>query len=133
MTPDPDAAIPETGDEGHVVISRLADRRAQSGQMSRRQPVGSDARCDPVTWTFHQAEGSEMSLREQTEHAASELKQLEHREAELVRRVVVLSERHAFFPNEVSERQVRELSRKLDELRARIDSVRAELPPRRAS
>ena len=54
------------------------------------------------------------------------------REAELVRRVVVLSERHAFFPNEVSERQVSELSRKLDELRAQIDSVRAELPPRRA-
>jgi len=49
------------------------------------------------------------------------------------RRVVVLSERHAFFPNEVSERQVSELSRKLDELHAQINSVRAELPPRRAT
>jgi hypothetical protein len=71
-----------------------------------------------------------MGPRAQREKAASELKSLGHREAELVRRLVILSERHAFFPNEVSERQVTELARKLDELRAQIDSVRAELAPR---
>jgi hypothetical protein len=62
-----------------------------------------------VTWTFHNGERAEMNF--------------EHREAELVRRLVVLRERHAFFPNEVSERQVSELARKLDELRAQIDSI----------
>jgi hypothetical protein len=85
-----------------------------------------------VTWTFHEAKRSEMSLRARAEHAASELKHLEHREAELVRRLVILRERHAFFPNEVSERQVGELSRKLGGLREQIDAVRAELTPVRA-
>ena len=97
--------------------------------MSRRQPVDSDTRCDPVSWTFHQVEGAEVSLRAQTEKATSELRQLEHREAELVRRLVLLRERHAFFPNEVSERQVTELSGKLDDLRAQVDAVRAGLSP----
>jgi hypothetical protein len=72
-----------------------------------------------------------MSARAQADKAASELKYLEHREAELVRRLTVLGERHAFFPNEVSERQVDELSRKLDELRQQIDSVRGQLPASR--
>jgi cell division protein FtsB len=66
--------------------------------------------------------------RAQTEKATSELKTLRHREAELVRRIVIVSERHAFFPNEVSRRQVEELARKLDELRERITSIEAELP-----
>jgi hypothetical protein len=64
-----------------------------------------------------------MGPRAQTEKATSELKGLRHREAELVRRLVIVSERHAFFPNEVSERQVEELARKRDELRARITSI----------
>jgi hypothetical protein len=69
-----------------------------------------------------------MGPRTQTERAASELKSLRHREADLVRRLVIVSERHAFFPNEVSERQVEELARKRDELRDRITSIEAELP-----
>jgi hypothetical protein len=69
-----------------------------------------------------------MGPRAQSEQAASELKYLGHREAELVRRLVILSERHAFFPNEVSERQVSEVARKLEELRERMASIGAELP-----
>ena len=64
-----------------------------------------------------------MGPRAHTEKATSELKGLRHREAELVRRLVIVSERHAFFPNEVSERQVEELARKRDELRERITSI----------
>jgi hypothetical protein len=73
-----------------------------------------------------------MSLRSQTEQALSALKHLEHRESELVRRLVVLRERHAFFPQEVSERQVSELARKLDELREQIDTIKADLRHARA-
>jgi|tagenome__1003787_1003787.scaffolds.fasta_scaffold16378467_1 cell division protein FtsB len=69
-----------------------------------------------------------MSPRAQTEKTTSELKTLRHREAELVRRMVIVSERRAFFPNEVSERQVEELSRKLDELRSRIATIEAQMP-----
>jgi hypothetical protein len=85
-----------------------------------------------MSWMFPNVEGSPMSVRAQADKAASELKYLEHCEAELVRRLTVLGERHAFFPNEVSERQVDELARKLDELRQQIDSVRAQLPASRA-
>jgi hypothetical protein len=69
-----------------------------------------------------------MSPRRLAEKATSELKYLGHREAELVRRLVILGERHAFFPNEVSERQVNELSQKLQELRERTASIEAEMP-----
>jgi hypothetical protein len=69
-----------------------------------------------------------MSPRAQTEKTTSELKTLRHREAELVRRMVIVSERRAFFPNEVSERQVEELSRKLDDLRSRIATIEAQMP-----
>jgi hypothetical protein len=69
-----------------------------------------------------------MGPRAQTKKAASELKSLRHWEADLVRRLVIVGERRAFFPNEVSERQVEELARKLDELRDRITSIEAELP-----
>ena len=67
-----------------------------------------------------------MDLPAATEQTTSELKHLEHREADLVRRLDVLRERHSFFPNEVSERQVSELSRKLDDLHTQIESRRAE-------
>lgn len=67
-----------------------------------------------------------MDLRAKTQQGTSELKHLEHREADLMRRLDVLRERHSFFPNEVSERQVSELSRKLDELHRQIESLRAE-------
>jgi hypothetical protein len=69
-----------------------------------------------------------MSPRAQTEKTTSELKTLRHREAELVRRMVIVSERRAFFPSEVSERQVEELSRKLDDLRSRIATIEAQMP-----
>ena len=73
-----------------------------------------------------------MGSRAQAEKATSELKYLEHREAELVRRLALLGERHAFFPDEVSQRQVEELSRKLTELRGQIDATRADIPISRA-
>jgi hypothetical protein len=69
-----------------------------------------------------------MNPRTHAAKAASELKYLGHREAELVRRLVILGERHAFFPNEVSERQVTELARKLEELRGRIAAIEAASP-----
>jgi hypothetical protein len=81
-------------------------------------------------WTFHTRRRSEPTERSRIEEARSRLRHLEQREAELVRRLVILRERNAFFPNEVTERQVDELAAKLDALRADVDAVRAELPPR---
>lgn len=82
-----------------------------------------------MTWTFHTADRSQQNLRSETEQAASRVRHLEHREADLVRRLVALRERHAFFPNEVTDRQVAELSAKLGQLRSRLDAARAELGP----
>jgi len=76
-------------------------------------------------WTFHSAEGSSDNRRVDEEHIASLIKRLEHREAETVRRLVTLSERHAFFPNEVTDRQVNELTAKLEELRNELDVARS--------
>jgi hypothetical protein len=132
MTVAPDDAIPQSGDDWRAVIRQLADWPARSGPTSRRQAAHADTRCVQMSWMFPKVEGSPMSARAQADQAASDLKYLEHREAELVRRLTVLGERHAFFPNEVSERQVDELARKLDELRQQIDSVRAQLPASRA-
>ena len=82
-----------------------------------------------MTWTFHTADRSESSPRAQAEPAASHVKHLEHREAELVRRLITLKERHAFFPNEVTNRQIDELAAKLEQLRAELDAARGGLPP----
>ena len=75
-------------------------------------------------WTFHTADGSERTRRADTEEAASQVKHLEHREAELVRRLAVLEERHEFFPNDVTSRQVDELTAKLDALRMQLEAAR---------
>jgi hypothetical protein len=84
-------------------------------------------------WTFHSAERSQPTRRSRIEAATSRLRNLEHREAELVQRLVLLGERHAVMPAEVTDRQVAELSAKLDDLRGQIDAVRAELSVSRDS
>jgi archaellum component FlaC len=83
-----------------------------------------------MTWTFHTADRSEENRRGRVEEVESQVKHLEHLEAMLVRRLVTLRERRAFYPNEVSARQVTELDAKLEELRARIDTLRTEVPAR---
>jgi hypothetical protein len=81
-----------------------------------------------MTWTFHSSE-PEPTHRTKGEQAASRVKVLEHREADLVRRLVTLKERHAFFPKEVTARQVAELDAKLQQLRAELDAVRGAVQP----
>jgi len=84
-------------------------------------------------WTFHSAEGSTQNRRQDNEHIASHIEHLEHREAEILRRLETLNERHAFFPNEVSDRQVRELTTKLENVRGELDLARSvTLQPDRA-
>jgi hypothetical protein len=84
-------------------------------------------------WTFQSAEGSTQNRRRDNEHIASHIKHLEHREAEILRRLETLNERHAFFPNEVSDRQVRELTTKLENVRGELDLARSvTLQPDRA-
>jgi chromosome segregation ATPase len=80
-------------------------------------------------WTFHTADQSQKTPRAQAEQTASHVKHLEHREADLVRRLVTLKERHAFFPHEVTNRQIDELAAKLEQLRTELDTARADLPP----
>jgi hypothetical protein len=79
-------------------------------------------------WTFHSAEGSSQNRRVEDQHIASHIKHLEHLEAELVRRLVTLTERHAFFPNEVTDRQVKEVAAKLQALRNDLDAARSVHP-----
>jgi hypothetical protein len=76
-------------------------------------------------WTFPYHDPT--TPRAKLERAQAYLKSFEYREAELVRRLVTLKERHAFFPNEVTERQVDELEMKLLELRGRIDEIRTDI------
>jgi hypothetical protein len=68
-----------------------------------------------TTWTFHSADHPEPTARARAED----------READLVRRLVVLEERHAIAPSELTGREVAELTAKLDELRAEIDDLRS--------
>ena len=79
-----------------------------------------------MSWTFHQAECTQPTARARAERRESDLRHLQQREAGLVRHLVALRERHAFYPNAVTERQVTELAAKLEQLRARIDDLRAE-------
>ncbi len=81
-------------------------------------------------WTFHTADPTEPTVRARLADAASQLRYLEHQEAELVKRLVVLKERHAFAPREVTERQVAALASKLEAVRAEVDAARAGLPGR---
>jgi len=80
-------------------------------------------------WTFHTAEQPKTTPRAQAEQMASHIKHLEHREADHVRRLVALKERHAFFPNDVTGRHIEELAAELEELRTELDSLREHLPP----
>jgi hypothetical protein len=79
-------------------------------------------------WTFHTADPSEPTARGKLADAASRLHDLEHQEAELVKRLVMLKERHAFAPREVTGRQVAALASKLEAVRAEVDAVRVILP-----
>lgn len=58
---------------------------------------------------------------------ASRLADLEYREGNLVRRLVVLKERHAVTPHEVTQRQVTELTQKLTDIRSQIDRLHERL------
>jgi hypothetical protein len=78
-----------------------------------------------TTWTFHSADHPEPTARARAEERTSRLHRLQHREADLVRRLVVLEERHAIAPSELTGREVAELTAKLDELRAEIDDLRS--------
>jgi hypothetical protein len=80
-------------------------------------------------WTFNTVERSPSSPRTVAEQTASHIKHLEHREAEHVRRLVALKERHAFFPTDVTGRHIEELAAELEELRTELDSLRVHLPP----
>lgn len=82
-----------------------------------------------MSWTFHSAEGSAPGHRVDDEHVVSHIKNLEDREAELVRCLLALKERRAFFPNEVTEGQVKELAARLQETRNELDVARSVLPP----
>lgn len=62
-----------------------------------------------------------------TDVRASRLAELEHREGNLVRRIVVLKERHAVTPHEVTWLQVSELDQRLREVRLQIDGLRERL------
>jgi hypothetical protein len=79
-------------------------------------------------WTFHSAEGSSQNRRVEDQRIASRIKHLEHLEAELVRHLVTLTDRHAFFPNEVTDQQVKEVAAKLQELRNELDVARGVHP-----
>ena len=81
-------------------------------------------------WTFQSADRSQPTSRSIAEEAESRLRNLEHRELDVVSRLSVLHERRELYPDEVTDRQVAELDRRLDEIRAQIDQVRAELPTR---
>lgn len=81
-------------------------------------------------WTFHTADRSEPTVRGTRADAESKLRHLEHQEAELVKRLVVLKERHAFAPREVTERQVAALDSKLEAVRAEVDAARTALRSR---
>jgi hypothetical protein len=56
---------------------------------------------------------------------------LESLELDLLTRLSVLYERHELYPNEVTERQVDELDRRLDGVREELTSLRAASPGRR--
>ena len=58
---------------------------------------------------------------------AARLAELEYREGNLVRRLVVLGERHALTPQEVTGKQVSELAQKLADLRSQTDRLRQRL------
>lgn len=73
-------------------------------------------------WSF---EGRQLAVVSEVDEAAVSLVRLERCEADLLPRLVKLKERHAFFPNEVTERQVIELQRKLNDLRVEIETLRA--------
>lgn len=60
---------------------------------------------------------------------AFELVQLEHREADLERRLVRGQDRNATFPSETSERQAATLHAELLGLRRRMNTIRAQLVP----
>ncbi|MBA3842130.1 MAG: hypothetical protein H0X39_05855 [Actinobacteria bacterium] len=55
--------------------------------------------------------------------------QLEHREAEIARRLEKLRERHAQYPNSVSSRQVAELDVESRQITRDIDGLRRALDP----
>ena len=97
--------------------------------MSRRQCGSLGARCDGV-WRFEPVDRSQPTARSIAEHAESRLRNLAHRELDLVFRLSVLYERRELYPDEVTDRQVAELDRRLDEIRAQIERARAELPVR---
>jgi hypothetical protein len=86
-----------------------------------------------VTWHFDAP--AERTLRERSrvpiidddDVRASRLAELEHREGNLVRRMVVLKERHAVAPHEVTWRQVSELDQRLLDVRHQIDGLRRRL------
>ncbi|MGZ4408952.1 MAG: hypothetical protein ACXVY6_09205 [Gaiellaceae bacterium] len=79
-------------------------------------------------WVFHRADPKQLTARRRAEETASKLRNLEHRELDLLSRLAVLQERHELYPREVTERQVAELDRKLDEMRDEIAALRAGLP-----
>jgi hypothetical protein len=106
---------------------------------TRDSPIGAagsdlrlgDSSASPAqgakVWTFPRHDPADATPRVKLERDRANLKSLEHREAELVRRVVTLKERRAFFPNEVSGRQVAELETKLVDLRVQIGEIRVDI------
>jgi hypothetical protein len=120
LTPD-DAGSLERWIE-HVAVRRRTDPDLCPGD--RADPATHRARV----WTFHSTDRSQRTARAQTEQVCSRLRNLEHREIDLLSRLSVLHERRELYPQEVTEPQVAELDRKLDAIREEIVSLRAELP-----
>ncbi len=86
-----------------------------------------------MTWHFDAPaertlrESSRLSTIDDNDVRASRLAELEHREGNLVRRIVVLKERHAVTPHEVTWQQVSELDQRLRDVRLQIDGLRQRL------
>jgi hypothetical protein len=80
-----------------------------------------------MTWHFPDSEPPGETHQPASDEAGGaflRLSVLEEMEADLVRNLVTLKERHAFTPNEVTMRQVTALEEKLADIRLLIDHAR---------
>src|SRR4051812_34294036 len=100
----------------------LADDPADNGQQLHHG--------EAMTWRFDGAvahsrrEGAHVRPLAAENRLAARLADLERHEADLVRRLIILKERYAFTPSEVTWERVEELSIGLTGIRHEIDRLR---------
>jgi len=75
---------------------------------------------------FRQARRPAQNVASPHDEDALRLRELGHRELDLISKLSLLYERHELYPGEVTDRQLAELNRMLDKVRAEIDALRAE-------